>query len=114
MPCPDFSTLPAGQNATAKSPPPIPKATGPTDEDPDEQGEAVEDFDKIIEDADAVGVQVQESQAYERMVCWVTNQPYAYLMSRATSKSRRLANLLNRPPSTASLGSCINSICSCS
>ncbi len=91
---PDNSAPPATDNSTAKTPPP--KATGPTDEDPDEQGAALEDFD-AVEDANAVSVQPQEMQAYERIVRWVTNQPFDYLRARARRRPADFGELIEAP-----------------
>ena len=91
---PDNSAPPATDNSTAKAPPP--KATGPTDEDPDEQGAALEDFD-AVEDANAVSVQPQEMQAYERLVRWVTNQPFDYLLARARRRPADFGEFIEAP-----------------
>lgn len=80
-----------------------PKATGPTDQDPDEQEQAAEDFD-FIDDAKAVGVEPEEARAYERIVRWVTNQPYELMVSRAKYKDPTYGEFVEDPASHRQLG----------
>jgi len=89
------NAMPDGDAATTKAPA-ITAATGPTDEDPDEQAEAAEDFD-AIEDAESVAIEPQEAQAYERIVRWVTNQPYALLVSRAKFNHPTFGEFIEAP-----------------
>jgi hypothetical protein len=63
----------------------VPPATGPTDEDPDEAGGALEDFDAINDRT--IGIEKVEMAAYERITRWVINQPEETLAARVTRKN---------------------------
>jgi hypothetical protein len=62
-------------------PPPLPKATGPTDEDPDEAAAAQEEY-QVLDDGTEALSQV-EMTPYDRMVFWVKNQSFERLYRRA-------------------------------
>jgi hypothetical protein len=74
---------------TAKAPPsqtqkpaaPLPAATGPTDEDPDQAETAHEEFQALTDGTLALGP--EEMEPYDRLVVWVKNQSYARLYARA-------------------------------
>lgn len=70
----------------------IPPASGPTDEDPDEAGAASEDFDYI--DDDTPGIVREEMAAYERIVRWVTNQPYERMAARSELKKLNFSQVI--------------------
>lgn len=58
----------------------VPEA-GPTDEDPDQQAEAAEEF-QVITDG-SLGIQPEENFAYWRLFQWVKNQRFEQLWKRA-------------------------------
>lgn len=74
---------PASNNSAAvsKSTKSIPPATGVTDEDPDEAAAAEEDF-QYIEDG-TLSTLRWETPAYQRILRWVVDQPYARLAARS-------------------------------
>ena len=62
----------------ATSPPaPLPKPTGPTDEDPDQAEEVQTEYQAITDGTRTVGP--EEMFAYNRLVSWVKNQSFARL-----------------------------------
>jgi hypothetical protein len=62
-------------------PPPLPAATGPTDEDFDQSEAAKEEFQAVTDGT--LQMQPEEMEAYDRMVEWVKNQSFARLYQRA-------------------------------
>ena len=74
-----------GQPAEKQSaqPPPIPKATGPTHEDPDQAGMAREEFQAITDGT--LKLHKIEMVPYCRLVHWVKNQPFERLRRLARS-----------------------------
>jgi hypothetical protein len=60
---------------------PLPEATGPTDEDPDQAETAQEEFQAMTDGT--VGLSQVEMSPYNRLVFWVKNQPFARLWARA-------------------------------
>jgi hypothetical protein len=73
----------------------IPPATGPTDEDPDEAGGALEDFDAINDRS--INTEKVEMPAYERMVRWVINQPEKTLSARVNRKNPAWGEFIESP-----------------
>ncbi len=90
---PAKNTKPA---ADAKEAPPkeIPPATGPTDEDPEEVDAAREEFQALTDGAMNLGP--EEMEAYDRLVRWANNQPFARLEARA-KKGLRYTDLYDDP-----------------
>lgn len=73
----------------------IPAATGPTDEDEDEQAGAEEDFDFVVDNLyHGTG---EEHNAYQRLLRWVINQPFERLQARAKSANPPMAEFLAAP-----------------
>lgn len=62
-------------------PQPLPVATGPTDEDPDQAEEAKEEFQVVVDGA--LQLQREEMEPYDRLVEWVKNQSFDRLCQRA-------------------------------
>jgi hypothetical protein len=65
----------------AAPPPPLPKATGPTEEDPDEKDMAQREFPALTDGT--VGLRMEEMSLYDRMVFWVKYQSFERLYQRA-------------------------------
>jgi hypothetical protein len=59
----------------------LPKATGETDEDPDQAETAKEEYQAITDGT--VGLGKEEMSPYNRLVFWVKNQSFARLWARA-------------------------------
>jgi hypothetical protein len=74
-----LTPLPKGEGT--KSAPP--RATGPTDEDPDQAETAREEFQAITDGTLKLGP--EEMEPYDRLVEWVNNQSFARLRGRAKS-----------------------------
>ncbi len=60
---------------------PLPKATGPTEEDPDQTEMAREEFQAVTDGTTKLGP--EEMVPYNRLVFWVRNQSFARLDRRA-------------------------------
>ena len=60
---------------------PLPAATGPTDEDPDQAATAREEFQAVTDGTLKLGP--EEMEPYDRLVFWVKNQSFARLRQRA-------------------------------
>jgi hypothetical protein len=60
---------------------PLPAATGPTDEDPDQAEEVRNEFQAMTDGALTLGP--EEMEAYDRLVFWVKNQSFERLRRRA-------------------------------
>ena len=71
----------AGGRAASAPAPPLPKATGPTDEDPDQAETAQEEFQALTDGTTKLGP--EEMDPYNRLVFWVKNQSFARLDRRA-------------------------------
>ena len=70
--------------------PPLPTATGPTDQDPEQVEEATQEYQAITDGTLRLGP--EEMVAYNRLVEWVKNQSFARLYRRA-EKGLRYTNL---------------------
>ncbi len=64
----------AAENEAALDPPPLPDATGPTHEDPDQAVAAEEEYQAISDGTTTL--QKVEMVPYERLVFWTKNQPF--------------------------------------
>ncbi|NLF06491.1 MAG: hypothetical protein GX594_00710, partial [Pirellulaceae bacterium] len=64
----------AAENEAALNPPPLPDATGPTHEDPDQAVAAEEEYQAISDGTTTL--QKVEMVPYERLVFWTKNQPF--------------------------------------
>jgi hypothetical protein len=80
---PNGETKQTSTSEESKKPetPPLPEATGPTDEDPDQADEAKEEF-QVLADG-TLQLQREEMEAYDRLVEWVKNQSFERLYQRA-------------------------------
>ena len=82
-------------DTSAKAAKKIPAATGPTDEDADEASGAIEDYDYVSDGT--THINQEDIQAYERLVRWVINQPYARLLARVNQKNPTYSQLRAAP-----------------
>jgi hypothetical protein len=71
------------QGSSQEPPKKLPDATGPTDEDSDQEEEAKNEFQAITDGSLTLGP--EEMEPYDRLVFWVKNQSYARLRQRARS-----------------------------
>ena len=71
----------AAQTQPAPPASPLPKATGPTDEDRDQAKKARDEFPALSDGTTTIGQ--EEMAPYNRLVSWVTNQSFARLWARA-------------------------------
>lgn len=76
----DFDRKPA-EPQTSASAKPLPPATGPTDEDPDQAETAKSDFQAMIDGG--LNLAPEEMVPYNRLVFWAKNQSFARLWARA-------------------------------
>ncbi len=63
------------------APAPMPEATGPTDEDPDEAAAAREDYQVLVDGGPTLAP--DEMVPYDRVVRWVDHQSFVRLLQRA-------------------------------
>ena len=76
------SNTPSAKPAAKSGAKPLPPATGPTDEDPDEASAATEDLQYVVDGT--VGTTREDANAYERLVRWVTSQSFERMAARTT------------------------------